>query len=89
MSIGEAIERFENACRKLEDAIDKMEVKDILDNVHEEMADVYIMIEQLIHLIDPDYEMVGWMEHKVSRQEDRIRNEVQKGGQDKAEGQAQ
>ena len=28
MSIGEAIERFENACRKLEGAIDKMEVKD-------------------------------------------------------------
>ena len=28
MSIGEAIERFENACRGLEAAIDKMEVKD-------------------------------------------------------------
>ena len=28
MSIGEAIKRFENACRKLEEAINKMEVKD-------------------------------------------------------------
>lgn len=28
MSIGEAIERFKNACKGLEDAIDKMEVKD-------------------------------------------------------------
>ena len=28
MSIGEAIERFENACRGLEDAIDRMEDKD-------------------------------------------------------------
>ena len=28
MSIGEAIKRFENACKKLEKAIDRMEVKD-------------------------------------------------------------
>lgn len=28
LSIGEAIERFENACKGLEDAIDRMEVKD-------------------------------------------------------------
>lgn len=52
------------------------ESEDILDNVHEEMADVYIMINQLIHLIDPDFETMGWMQHKIERQIERIKNEV-------------
>ena len=54
----------------------KPESVTILDNVHEEMADVYIMIYQLMHLIDPELETIGWMEHKVERQIERIKNEI-------------
>lgn len=52
------------------------ESEDILNNVHEEMADVYIMIYQLMHLIDPEFETMGWMEHKVERQIERIKNGI-------------
>lgn len=62
--------------------------EDILNNVHEEMADVYIMIQQLMHLIDPIYATMGWVEHKLNRQEERIKNEVQDRRQDKAEDEA-
>lgn len=62
--------------------------EDILNNVHEEMADVYIMIQQLMHLIDPTYTTIGWVEHKLDRQEERIKNEAQDRRQDKAEGEA-
>ena len=52
------------------------ESEDILDNVHEEMADVYIMIYKLMRLIDTEFETMEWMQHKVERQIERIKNEV-------------
>lgn len=87
--IDQALEELAELATALHHLKKKPESKDILDNVHEEMADVYIMIEQLMYLIDPELETIGWMEHKVSRQEERIKNEVQERGQDKAEGKAQ
>ena len=86
--IDQALEELAELATALHHLKKMPESKDILDNVHEEMADVYIMIYQLMHLIDPEFETIGWMEHKLDRQEERIKNEVQERGQDKAEGKA-
>ena len=87
--IDQALEELAELATALHHLKKKPESEDILDNVHEEMADVYIMIQQLMHLIDPDYATVGWMKHKVNRQEERIKDEVQERRQDKAESKAQ
>ena len=87
--IDQALEELAELATALHHLKKKPESKDILDNVHEEMADVYIMLHQLMHLIDPECITIGWMEHKVSRQEERIKNEVQERGQDKTEGKTQ
>lgn len=86
--IDQALEELAELATALHHLKKKPESEAILDNVHEEMADVCIMLYQLMHLIDPDYAMIGWMEHKLDRQEERIKNEVQERGQDKAEGKA-
>lgn len=89
VQIDQALEELAELATALHHLKKKPESEAILDNVHEEMADVYIMLHQLMHIIDPECITIGWMEHKVSRQEERIKNEVQERGQDKAEGKAQ
>ena len=74
--IDQTLEELAELATALHHLKKKPESEDILDNVHEEMADVYIMIYQLMHLIDPEFETIGWMEHKVERQIERIKNEV-------------
>ena len=74
--IDQTLEELAELATALHHLKKKPDSETILDNVHEEMADVYIMIYQLIHLIDPDFETIGWMEHKVERQIERIKNEI-------------
>ena len=70
--IDQALEELAELATALHHLKKKPESKDIMDNVHEEMADVYIMINQLIHLIDPELKTMVWMQHKVDRQIGRI-----------------
>ena len=74
--IDQTLEELAELATALHHLKKKPKSETILDNVHEEMADVYIMIYQLMHLIDPEFETIGWMEHKVERQIERIKNEV-------------
>lgn len=74
--IDQTLEELAELATALHHLKKKPDSETILDNVHEEMADVYIMIYQLMHLIDPDFETIGWMEHKVERQIERIKNEI-------------
>lgn len=74
--IDQTLEELAELATALHHLKKKPDSETILDNVHEEMADVYIMIYQLIHLIDPEFETMGWMEHKVERQIERIKNEI-------------
>lgn len=74
--IDQALEELAELATALHHLKKKPDSETILDNVHEEMADVYIMIYQLMHLIDPEFETIGWMEHKVERQIERIKNEI-------------
>ena len=78
--IDQALEELAELAMALHHYKKHPESEDILDNVHEEMADVYIMIQQLMHLIDPKYETMGWVEHKLNRQTERIKNETKKRG---------
>lgn len=58
--------------RKQEDA-DKLEIA--LDNVKEEIADAYVMLDQIIHLLGiTDEEIVALMTFKVNRTKERIEN---------------
>lgn len=43
--------------------------------IAEEMADVYIMIEQIRYLLDIDDDFGGWLHSKIDRQMRRIREE--------------
>lgn len=72
--IDQALEELAELATALHHFKKKPESEIILDNVHEEMADVYIMINQLIHLIDPELETMGWIANKVERQIRRIEN---------------
>ena len=74
--IDQTLEELAELATALHHLKKKPDSETILDNVHEEMADVYIMIYQLMHLIDPEFETIGWMEHKVERQIERFKNEV-------------
>ena len=87
--IDQTLEELAELATALHHLKKKPESEDILDNVHEEMADVYIMLHQLMHLIDPECITIDWMEHKLDRQEERIKNEAKERGQDKAEGKTQ
>lgn len=42
-------------------------------NLVEEIADVEIMLQQMIHLLDCEYEVKRYMRRKVDRQQERIK----------------
>lgn len=56
--------------RKQDDK-DKLEVA--LDNVKEEIADTYIMLDQIVHLLDiPKEELLALKVYKVKRTQERM-----------------
>ena len=59
--------------KKAKDPICREEIR---KNVLEEMADVYIMVNQLLYLMDKEGEMWKWIEYKINRQLERIKGDL-------------
>ena len=59
-------------CAELIQALVKLESR---ENTIEEIADVQIMLKQMLYLLDCEKEMEKVMEYKINRQLKRIRKE--------------
>ena len=54
--------------------VDKLEMDDLLNNVLEEMADVKILIDQLVKLYEAEEQFDYMIEYKMHRTINRIKN---------------
>lgn len=54
-------------------------LEEVANNLHEEIADVEICLEQLTHLLHCRATVDAWKEKKVERQLERIAKETRKG----------
>lgn len=62
-----------NHLRRARKRKDKDKLEIALDNVKEEIADVYVMLDQIVHLLNiPKDEVIALMTFKVNRTKERI-----------------
>lgn len=71
--LNEAIIIFENESPQCEGVIDRRYIEHIKNNIAQEIADCYVMLEQFrLYYNIPNYKIKEIMEYKIDRQIDRI-----------------